>query len=387
MPLNRSQLIRLTTIDRCLQNRYRRWTLEDLIEACSEAIYDCEGRTDGVSRRTVQADIQLMRSDKLGYEAPIIVVDKKYYTYEDKNYSITNIPLSDTDVNTLQQAMDILRHFQVFSQFSPVTDIIDKLGDHIAVTTKHEIPAIHLEKNERLKGLEHVSTLYQNIISKKAIVVNYQSFKATEPRPFTISPYLLKEYRNRWFIVCYDHFRKDICNYALDRIESIETSKDLTYMENTFFDPEHYFDDVIGVTRELKSRPQIVKLKLDADQAPYVITKPLHSSQRVIRKNDDGSIVVTIKVIYNLELERVIMGFGEHIEVLAPSLLRHRIKKKLQVAALQYNMRTPKETEEERKERLRINAEYAKLMDATVKPNNITMEEIVAEIKKVRHRK
>ena len=57
MPVNRSQLIRLTTIDRCLQNRYRRWTLDDLIEACSEAIYEYEGRTEGVSRRTVQADI------------------------------------------------------------------------------------------------------------------------------------------------------------------------------------------------------------------------------------------------------------------------------------------------------------------------------------------
>ena len=161
----------------------------------------------------------------------------------------------------------------------------------------------------------------------------------------------------------------------------------MTYVENTFFDPEHYFDDVIGVTRELKSKPQIVKLKLDADQVPYVITKPLHNSQRVIRKNDDGSIVVTIKVIYNLELERVIMGFGEHIEVLAPSLLRHRIKKKLQLAALQYTNYKDimKETPEERKARLLLLYEEAKRLDASVKPNNITMEEIVAEVKKVRH--
>ena len=102
MPLNRSQLIRLTTIDRCLQNHYRRWTLEDLIEACSEAIYDCEGRTEGVSRRTVQADIQLMRSNKLGYEAPIIVVDKKYYMYADKNYSIITFS-DDADNNTYHE--------------------------------------------------------------------------------------------------------------------------------------------------------------------------------------------------------------------------------------------------------------------------------------------
>lgn len=338
MPLNRSQLIRLTTIDRCLQNHYRRWTLEDLIEACSEAIYDCEGRTEGVSRRTVQADIQLMRSNKLGYEAPIIVVDKKYYMYADKNYSITNIPLSDADVNTLQQAMDILRHFQVFSQFSPVTDIIDRLGDHIAVTTKHDIPAIHLEKNERLKGLEHVSTLYQYIIIKKAIIINYQSFKSRQPRPFAISPYLLKEYRNRWFIICYDYWRNDICNYALDRIVSIEPCTDKDYQENIFFDPEHYFDNVIGVTKDLNSEAQKVKLRVDNDQAPYVITKPFHSTQEVIKKEADGSIIITINVVLNQELERVILGFGQHIEVLEPRILRHRIKKKLQVAFLQYEL-------------------------------------------------
>ncbi len=134
MPLNRNTLIRLTTIDRCLQNRYRRWTLDDLIEACSEALYEFEGIATSVSRRTVQSDIQLMRSEKLGYNAPIVVVDRKYYTYDDPNYSITNIPLSDQDVSTLSQAMDILKHFQVFSQFSPIADIINKLEDHIAVT-------------------------------------------------------------------------------------------------------------------------------------------------------------------------------------------------------------------------------------------------------------
>lgn len=345
MPVNRSQLIRLTTIDRCLQNRYRRWTLDDLIEACSEAIYEYEGRTEGVSRRTVQADIQLMRSDKLGYEAPIIVEDRKYYTYADKNYSITNIPLSDNDVNTLQQAMDILRHFQVFSQFSPVTDIIDRLGDHIAVTTKQDIPAIHLEKNERLKGLEHVSTLYQYITKKKAITIRYKSFKADTPRNFTIAPYLLKEYRNRWFVVCYDYRGGDICNYALDRIVSIEECRTHAFKENTFFDPEHYFDDVVGVTKDLKSKSQIVRLRVDSDQAPYVITKPLHRSQEVVKEEPDGSIEITIRVVLNLELEREILGFGQHIEVVKPRFLRHRIKKRLQIAGLIYE--TPSHQDDE----------------------------------------
>ena len=82
MSVNKNALIRYKTIDKCLQNRYRKWTLEDLIDACSDALYEYEGIDKGVSKRTVQADIQIMRSDKLGYFAPIIVLDKKFYTYE-----------------------------------------------------------------------------------------------------------------------------------------------------------------------------------------------------------------------------------------------------------------------------------------------------------------
>src|SRR6188474_3463966 len=103
MPINRNALIRFRTIDNCLQNRQRRWTLDDLIDACSEALYEYEGIDKGVSRRSVQMDIQMMRSDKLGYNAPIIVLEKKYYTYENPDYSITNNPLSSADLNQLTE--------------------------------------------------------------------------------------------------------------------------------------------------------------------------------------------------------------------------------------------------------------------------------------------
>lgn len=43
MPANKNALIRYKTIDNCLRNRYRRWTLDDLVEACSDALYDMEG--------------------------------------------------------------------------------------------------------------------------------------------------------------------------------------------------------------------------------------------------------------------------------------------------------------------------------------------------------
>ena len=108
MPANKNALIRYKTIDRCLRNRYRRWTLDDLVNACCDALYDMEGITKGVCARTVQMDIQIMRSDKLGYNAPIVVYDKIYYTYADPDYSITEMPLSMDDCLLIKEAIALL---------------------------------------------------------------------------------------------------------------------------------------------------------------------------------------------------------------------------------------------------------------------------------------
>jgi hypothetical protein len=110
MPANKNALIRYKTIDNCLRNRYRRWTLDDLVEACSDALYDMEGITKGVCARTVQMDIQIMRSDKLGYNAPIEVYDRIYYRYADPNYSITEMPLSIEDFKLIKKAIILLEN-------------------------------------------------------------------------------------------------------------------------------------------------------------------------------------------------------------------------------------------------------------------------------------
>ena len=108
MPVNKNALLRYKIIDRCLRNRYRRWTIEDLVDEVSDALYDMEGIRKGISLRTVQNDIQIMRSDKLGYNAPIEVYDQKYYRYADQNYSITELPLTAEDFNLITKAVKML---------------------------------------------------------------------------------------------------------------------------------------------------------------------------------------------------------------------------------------------------------------------------------------
>ena len=113
MPVNKNALIRYKTLDRCLRNKYRQWTLDDLVEACSDALYEMEGITSGVSVRTVQADLQVMRSDKLGYNAPIKVYDNKFYRYADPDYSISNSPIDEDTYELVTEAVDKLRQCDV----------------------------------------------------------------------------------------------------------------------------------------------------------------------------------------------------------------------------------------------------------------------------------
>lgn len=334
MPLNRNTLMRIRTIDACLQRRQRRWTLEDLRQACEDALYDYEG-IGGISTRTIQRDIELMRSDKLGYYAPIVVKERKYYTYEDPDFSITQLPLTKQDLAELSSAIDIIRHYQGFQDMRGQEDVLARMQDKVQ-SQESRRQVVYIETNAQLKGLNFLSPLYDHIIAKDPIIVNYHSFKSRRESRFYLSPYILREFNNRWFLIAWSDKMKNLQTIALDRILSIEKDEKGHYRENDFFNPEEYLGSMVGVTRDLGTETQRVMIKVDADQAPYVLTKPLHQSQHLETRHEDGSITISLQIVLNYELERLLLGYGSHIEVLSPKLLRHNIARQVIMASAKY---------------------------------------------------
>lgn len=332
MAVNKNALIRYKTIDKCLQNKFRQWTLDDLIIACSDALYEYEGKDVDVSKRTVQLDIQMMRSDKLGYNAPIVVYDRKFYKYAEDDFSIVNIPVTDKDVKVMNEAIQVLRQFKDFSLFKEMDGVLQCLEDSVYSSQKDKRAIIHLDKNEQLKGLEFIDVVYEAIQNQKGVKVTYQSFSAKKPSVMQVHPQLLKEFNNRWFLL---GFNKDkLITLALDRMIKIENCPEMQY-KDLQIDGDEFYRDVVGVTVS-NSRPQRVQFWVDKKNAPYVVTKPFHRSQRVIETREDGT-VFSIFVQHNFELERLILGFGESIEVLKPKKLRDRILKKLKQSVLNYS--------------------------------------------------
>lgn len=345
MAVNKLALIRYKTIDECLGNRLRKWTLEDLIDRVSDVLYDYEGIRTGVSRRTIQADIQVMRSNKLGYNAPIVVLEKKYYAYSDKSYRITNLPINDADVEKMKEIVGLLKHFNGFSYFEEMSEMIARLENTLHKSKNPGQNCIQFEGNAQVKGLQHIMPLYQAIISRRALLLEYKSFKAQSSSQQIYYPYLLKEYRNRWFLVVTAKGMSVLLTLALDRILGFHELAREPFLPYDGIAFDRYYSDLIGVTKNGKDRPQKVLLHFDWKNAPYVLTKPLHHSQTVVREDETG-VLIRIDVVLNFELEREILGFGECVRVVAPRLLEGRLRKRLTAAARLYEpLKKTQETE------------------------------------------
>lgn len=334
MPVNKNALIRYKTIDNCLRNTHRRWTLDDLVDACCEALLEMEGTSCSV--RTVQGDIQMMRSDKLGYNAPIEVYDNKFYRYANPRYSITNMPLSQNDYDVMKEAVNMLRQFEGFDHFREMSDVLSRLQDKLAIAKGHRKPIIHFDSVPDLKGLKLLNPLYNYIAQKQPLRIMYQSFRSKTPTEYLLYPYLLKEFRNRWFLYGSKTSDMLLFNLPLDRIVSIEPL-DVPFKDNPDFDVEHFFDNLVGVSKNLNSPSSLVKFWATQEQAQYIKTKPIHPSQEVLKENrKTGECLFCINVVPNFELYSVLMSYGPGIKVTYPPKAVNYMRNKLHDAAALY---------------------------------------------------
>lgn len=340
MAVNKLALIRYKAIDACLRNRYRKWTLEDLMEKVADVLYEYEGISSGVSKRTIQADIQLMRSDKLGYNAPIVVKEKKYYAYDDPSYSITQMPISDSDVEKMKEVLGVLKQFNGFSYFEEMSDMIARLENNLYQSTQQSRNCIQFENNRLLKGIELIGPLYQAILHTKTLQIDYKSFQSKNATQEIYYPQLLKEYRNRWFLIVVTKKRKQLLTLALDRIIGFQVLNDERFHAYQGVDFDRYFSDLLGVTKNPTDRAHKIVLWVSHKHAPYVLTKPIHHSQQWLKEVETG-ILLRIDVVINFELERELLGFGECIKVLSPRNLASRMQRRAASTAGLYDVPGP----------------------------------------------
>lgn len=325
MSTNKHAIIRYQTLDKCFRNVGRNYAIEDLVRECNKSIYEYTGKEEGIKKRQLYDDIRFMESEQ-GWNVELKKEKegrRVFYKYENSKFSISNQPLNETEANQLREALLTLDRFKGLPQYNWINEINTRLESTFNLKQKNDI-IISFEQNEYLKGLEYIPELYNAILYKKVLNIEYKNFRTDEATNITISAYYLKQYNMRWFLFGKSDQYETITNLALDRIVGIEVAN-LVYAE-TEIDFNEYFEDVIGVTIPTVQIENIV-LKVDDSLIPYITTKPIHGSQKIKQIYNDFE--VHLNLIPNYELETLILSFGEKIQVLEPITLVEKVKDRI----------------------------------------------------------
>ena len=335
MSTNKHALIRYRVIDKCLRQTDRSWNWKTLSEACAQEIQKVTGKATTLSERTIKGDLQSMRHDQaLGYFAPIEYDrgEKSYY-YSNRQYSITEAPLNRSDSEELRNAIGLLRQFTGFQHLEGIDNIIQKLELMAYESTSTADSIVHLAQPSAIPGQNWLDQLYDAIKDKHALTMTYKPFDR-EAYSTVISPYLLKEYDNRWYLYAHNHDKAVLRTYGLERIQALKpTLQEHHPVED--FDPDSYFRDIIGVTLEPGKKPEHISIEVYGNTRNYIQTKPLHRTQKLVEKGEESSLF-ELKLIPNYELESLLLSFGENLKVLKPGTLKSSMEKRIKKAATRY---------------------------------------------------
>ena len=325
MPIQKSQLDRFRKLNEYFRNTLHPLTLDELTE---KLIGDLG--LVSLSKRTTHTDKEYLKDN---YNAPIIKIkrgNRTVWLYEDANFSIDNLSIDTEEVSLLQEAVEIISALNAFPITKELQNVVSKLEQRDKILNETTDSIIQFETNALTKGNEYLADVYAAIKNNTVLQITYQQFVSVNKRNFLIHPYLLKEYRNRWYVVSMIDGKNDITTFALDRISMIKPSSK-TYQPNLYFDTGKYFDNLIGISRKKEDTPVIIKIKVTKNQVPYFNTQPLHHTQQTIKNHEDGSAVMQYNLIINLELKQLLLSYAGSIKVIEPPELKSEIKKMIEV--------------------------------------------------------
>lgn len=326
--MNNDQYIRYKTLDRCFRNVNGTYTIDDLVDECCKAVAAYHGNLDfRVSRRTVEQDLEDLQ---LRYDIKLVkglkYGRKRVYKYEDCSYSLMTDLLADgeKEKQMLQNVLDQLQRYEDVPQYKWLYILIQ----NILAGKNDDINPIVFQNNPDLLGMENFGTLLDAILRKRTITIGYKPHQKEETQHI-VHPYMLRQYNDRWFMIGHrQDTDKALTTFAIDRITNVAYSN-IEYVESSI-NLDEYYEDVIGVSRYEDAEPEEVIIRVGRHRYPYIMSKPLHESQKEIKSlRTEDTYTIRIKVHINRELESLLFSFGNDIEVLSPDSLRAQMKAKI----------------------------------------------------------
>ncbi|MDE6272531.1 MAG: WYL domain-containing protein [Muribaculaceae bacterium] len=284
MPLNKNAMTRYALIDRLLANRHKAYSIQDITDRINLELGElgyCP-----VSKRCIEKDINYLEYDS-PFDAELEeywvdatdkndrVYRKRCLRYVDPTFSIFKPKLTYNEKLVLSTSLEMLGSMEGIESFEWINDMCESFK----IETPRRI--IHFSKN-LISDYDLFGRLFSAIRLNQVLNLIYHPYSKSEGESVAVTPFLLKEYNNRWFLIAGACDTGKILTFALDRIEDF--SENHTYKRVDIPDNlDDRYDDIIGVTYFEDTPLLEITFWVSDNSKGFVMSKPLHGSQTQIR--------------------------------------------------------------------------------------------------------
>ena len=334
MPKNKSAATRYRVIDQMLNDKRKPYpNLEQLAAKCSAVL------CSDVSTSTIEKDIRAMREQApKGYSAPIVYSKiEGGYVYGEVGFSIAELNLNEEEWSALQFASQLLYQYKDVPVFSNFKNAIERINTRFALgidgNDKVLDELVQFEKAVHTNGMEFIELIYCAIKNKQAIEFKYRNIYKKTTSASSLVPYLIKEHRNRWYVIGWSTEKEKYTTYATDRMSDVNALGG-TFKKRSDFNASSFFQHSTGIM-ESNTKPEEVLLTIKKPISDLVLLEPLHATQKLINEKNDR-VQITLKVLVNEEFMFKILGMGSYCVVDKPASLREAIKDTIHLMQKQY---------------------------------------------------
>jgi predicted DNA-binding transcriptional regulator YafY len=278
-----------------------------------------------VSSKSIQRDLEFMR-DRMNL--PIEYDGSRFgYYYTEAVEAFPTLQITEGELIGLLIAEKALEQYRGTNFEKPLVSALRKLADQLPDTVSLNIAewdqTISFRTSaEPILNLENFDALAKATAARRQIRFDYRKPGQKKPEPRVVDPYHLANVNGEWFLFAFDHARKDIRTFVPARISAVEqTGK--TFPRPAKFSLEKRLHDSFGV---VSGQGEFnVVLRFDEFAAEFIREKRWHPKQE-LRELRDGGAELRMKLSSLAEVERWVLSWGGHAQVVSPRELRESVR-------------------------------------------------------------
>ncbi|GAB4532364.1 MAG: WYL domain-containing protein [Anaerolineae bacterium] len=274
-----------------------------------------------VSERTIYLDREFMITR---LDAPMATdPDTGGWFYADSAYVLPAIMVSEGELLAFFLGRAVVQQYLGTSFERPLRSALEKIARYLPAHVRMDLAEASrhytiragatLEVNPRL-----MLDLERAIRERRQVWMLYYTASRGERNRRTVNPYHLYNARGDWYLIAYDHWRGNIRNFHLGRIEEWQVL-DQHFEADTGFSAADYISQ--GFLAERGEVADVV-IRFDEYQARWVRERPWHPSQAPLEELPEGGVILRFRSGGLEEIKRRVLSCGGHAEVLEPPELR-----------------------------------------------------------------